>query len=419
MEGAGMFNLAGNAQGDASMLYAVHTRRIVDPIFGAKVTGSAGGVSFSSLTAIDQAPGRVEDPLDPAAGEDKLWQIARGQVSLAPGSYAGMLGTFTSFAGRDNGTVSADLNLRVSRSQRVTAFVVGTATRGGGEPAREDVGTQVTYGYSSQRVNTQWQVEHYGRDFVMDTAFINRVGLTSGWGYVDYNFYPDKTKHPWIRRISPFTFVQVGRDRIQGADEYVSVTGGRFSFSRQGFVRVDKIFGKEAWQGQQYDTDRWRFNAQAQLYRWLRPYGSYNVGGAVYYDDLAPFQGRSKNLTFGGTLQPNGRLTSNIEYNRVAFDRRSTGERVYTVTLLDTRTTYQFTKALAARAIVQYDSQRSSVLTDFLGSYEPRPGTVVYIGYGALYERRVWDIDHWLAQQGDYLSSRRGVFLKASYLYRF
>src|SRR4030095_5008710 len=42
MEGAGIFNLAGNAQGDASMLYAVHTRKIVDPIFGAQLTGSAG-----------------------------------------------------------------------------------------------------------------------------------------------------------------------------------------------------------------------------------------------------------------------------------------------------------------------------------------------------------------------------------------
>ena len=61
MEGAAAFNLAGNAQGDASMLYAVHTRKIVDPIFGAKLTGSAGRVTFASLTAVDQGPGRVED----------------------------------------------------------------------------------------------------------------------------------------------------------------------------------------------------------------------------------------------------------------------------------------------------------------------------------------------------------------------
>ena len=47
------------------MLYAVHTRKIVDPILGAKLTGSAGRVTFGSLTAIDQAPGRTETELDP------------------------------------------------------------------------------------------------------------------------------------------------------------------------------------------------------------------------------------------------------------------------------------------------------------------------------------------------------------------
>ena len=41
------------------MLYAVHTRRIVDPIFGAKLTGSVGRVTFGTLTAIDQSPGRT------------------------------------------------------------------------------------------------------------------------------------------------------------------------------------------------------------------------------------------------------------------------------------------------------------------------------------------------------------------------
>ncbi len=42
MEGAGLFNLAGVGGGDSSMVTAVHTRRIVDPLYGAKVTGSQG-----------------------------------------------------------------------------------------------------------------------------------------------------------------------------------------------------------------------------------------------------------------------------------------------------------------------------------------------------------------------------------------
>lgn len=419
MEGAGAFNLAGNAQGDASMLYAVHTRRIADPIFGAKLTGTAGRVSFASLTAVDQGPGRVEDRTDPVAGREKVWQVARAQMSLSPGSYAGVLGTFTSLAGRTNSVGGADLNLRVSTSQRLTGFVLGSATSDRDAGSRAGVGTQLTYGFSSQRVNTQAQFEHYDRGFVMDTAFLNRVGLTSGWGYVDYNFYPDKTKYPWIRRIAPFTFLQAGRDRLAGGDEYVSVSGARLSFTRQGFFRVDRSVGREVWQGRRYDTGRTRISGQSQVFRWLRPFGRVSWGGATYYDDVDPFQGRSVDGAVGATIQPNGRLTQNVEVQRVAFSRASSGERVYTVALVNTRTTYQFSKALAARAIVQYDGQRERVLTDFLGSYEPRPGTVVFAGYGSLYEQRAWNEDHWVDDEGSYLTTRRGLFFKASYLYRF
>ena len=90
----------------------------------------------------------------------------------------------------------------------------------------------------------------------MDTAFLNRIGVTGGWVYVDYNFYPDKDQHSWIRRIVPFTFLQGGRDRIQGGDEYVSVTGARLSFTRQGFFRADVLFSQEPWQGREFEGVR-------------------------------------------------------------------------------------------------------------------------------------------------------------------
>jgi len=54
-------------------------------------------------------------------------------------------------------------------------------------------------------------------------------------------------------------------------------------------------------------------------------------------------------------------------------------------------TTFQIDKHLFLRAIVQYDSSRRQVLTDFLASWELLPGTVVYAGYGSLVERRGWD----------------------------
>ena len=68
---------------------------------------------------------------------------------------------------------------------------------------------------------------------------------------------------------------------------------------------------------------------------------------------------------------------------------------------------------------MQFDSSRHRVLTDFLSSYELRPGTVVYAGYGSLLERRAFMNGEWVLGSGDYETSQRGLFFKASYLHRF
>ena len=57
-----------------------------------------------------------------------------------------------------------------------------------------------------------------------------------------------------------------------------------------------------------------------------------------------------------------------------------------------------------------------------LGSYEFVPGTVVYAGYGSIYEQRGFADGRLVpntANMGDYLTVSRGLFFKASYLHRF
>jgi hypothetical protein len=351
-------------------------------------------------------------------GREKLFQVARAQMSLKPGSFAGAMATITELAGRTNLTGGADLNLNFKGSNRVNGFVIGSNTSGGDDNG-SGIGLQGNYGFSTRRVNLQTQVEHYDRGFVMDTAFLNRVGITSGWGYVDYSFYPDKDRHPWIRRITPFTFVQRGRDRIQGGDDYTGVFGARFSLTRQGFLRADRVLSQEAWQGGEYEGGQWRMFGNMQVLRWLRPSFFFSRGSSLYYDEVDPFVGPSLSWRAGGLLQIGGRFSEDIEYSHNTFDRPQTGARVYTVNLINTRTTYQFTKELAIRAIVRYDSQQDKVLTDFLGSYDLRPGTVVYIGYGSLYQKRAYRNQEWFDGEGDFLTTQQGLFLKASYLYRF
>ena len=134
-----------------------------------------------------------------------------------------------------------------------------------------------------------------------------------------------------------------------------------------------------------------------QLYRWLNLDGQYFFGDAVFYDPVDPYPGTSYEGGFGVNLQPSGRLSQAFNYRRISFDHALTGEHVYDIDLIYSRTTYQFSRQFFVRGIAQYDSSRSRVLTDFLASYELRPGTVVYAGYGSLIERRGfrrWRMDH-------------------------
>ena len=108
MEGMGAFDLAGSG-GDGNMRTAVHTRRIIDPVYGLKLTGTMGKLAFATLSASDQAPGNV-DAGDPHFKERKSFNIARALYSLGKGSYAGALFTDTEFAGGHNRVMAGDVS---------------------------------------------------------------------------------------------------------------------------------------------------------------------------------------------------------------------------------------------------------------------------------------------------------------------
>jgi hypothetical protein len=412
MEGAGLMNLAGSAM-DSSMISAVHTRRIVNPSLGVKLTGSVGRLQFGTLSALDDVPDGAGLNI-----EDRLFNIGRLQYSPRAGNYIGAIVTDTESADDFNRVAGGDLSWRVGAHQRVTGMMLYSSSHadtgsGGGAAA------SASWSYSTRRYNLQGFVEHYDRGFRMDTAFYNRVGFTSGWAYADWNFYPGAGRFAWIRRVTPFIYSQAGEDRLAGGSERVTVPGVRMNFTRQGFLRVDKIIGHEPWQHQRFDLSRPRIQGELQPFRWIRMSGNVNWGPATFYDEVAPFAGWSRTASFDLSWQPTTRMNQSIGFTRVDFRRLDSRERVYDLDLLNTRTTFQFSKQFFVRAIAQYDSLQARVLTDFLASYELRPGTVAYVGYGSLYERRDFIAGEWLPDAGDYLTTRRGFFTKVSYLYRF
>ncbi len=418
MEGMGTFDLAG-VGGDANMRTAVHTRRIIDPLFGVKLSGTIGKVTFSTLSSSDRAPGNTESS-DPLYEKKQYFNIARALYSLGKGTYIGGLVTDTELGSGHNRIIAGDLSLQFGEHQQLTATAIASGSRDfDGRNERRGVAGQASYSYSSKLQTFITQFEHFDKDFQMDTAFLNRTGITTNWTFYSYNFYPDEKRYSWFKKFTPFVWTHAGRDRIQGGDETFFLGGVRMNFTRQGFFRVDYGGGKEAWAGQNFHTRRTQLMGNAQFFPWLYVFGYARVGRSIFYDLENPFSGDSQNFSFEATLQPSAKLNQSISFDKAIFNRASTGDRVYSVDIINLKTTYQFSDHFFVRAIERYDSSRKRVIMDFLISYEPVPGTVAYAGYGALFEKRDWDGARFVPGAHDFLNMQRGIFFKLSYLFRY
>ena len=419
MEGMGLFNIAGTGSGN--MRTAVHTRRIANPFWGTKLTGTAGKTTFGVLNAWDESPEDIGNLGSVAALPDQLYTIGRATYALRRSDYLGAIVTDTEYGDRYNRVVGGDLSIKPSGTQQLTATFLASQTGGGSDGDKRGAAAQVSYNYETRRVSVSSQVEHYGREFQMDTAFYNRTGFTHGGLFSAVNFYPKQGTSFWLHRVTPSLFVEGGRDEVQDGNEGSAQASLDVSFTRQGFMSISYSRGFEPWIGRRFNTGGFNAFVGTQILRWFNVFSYFNVGPETFYDLVDPFQGHAHNGGFGLGLQPNQHLNQEINVNMVRFNRASTGERVYSVDIVNAKTTYQFDKHFLVRFLAQYDSSAERILTDLLASYEFVPGTVVHAGYGSLYERGIDQIGARPPDDGrtKYLAVNRGLFFKASYLRRF
>jgi hypothetical protein len=400
MEGMGLFNIAGQG-GDSTMRTAVHTRRIIEPSAGVKLTGTAGRQTFAVLSTADQS--QIGAP-------QKVFTIGRAMRNFAPGEYVGGLVTDIEYRGSHNRVAAADIVMRHGNRFQWTGALMRSESRDLDRVAKNGMGAHAGYSFNTRRFTVAGHLEHFDRDFQMDTAFMNRVGLTRTWQYAEVQFYPDEKRYPWIKRIAPFVWGVQAKDRIENGTEPFILPGVRFNFTRQGYLRLDLGRGRETFAGQRFATGRNHVDGGAQILRWLNVGGSIDQGAGIYYEAPVPFAGTNSRRNIRIGLQPSSRLSHNVDYTYVQFDSAA-GERVFDLHVLNLRNTYQFNPQFLVRGIVQYDSSRRRVLGDFLGSYELVPGTVVHAGYGTLLESP--------DRLVPYQATARSFFFKASYLARF
>ncbi len=81
------------------------------------------------------------------------------------------------------------------------------------------------------------------------------------------------------------------------------------------------------------------------------------------------------------------------------------------------KATYQVNQYLFFRALGEYNNYRNQLTTDVLASFTYIPETVMYLGYGSIFNKVRWDGTTFVDGE-NLLEMRRGLFLKMSYLWR-
>jgi hypothetical protein len=420
MEGAEIFNFWTYPYGFFPS--AVHTRKIVDPGWGAKVTGGVGKFSFGILTAGDEAPGNPwENGTNPNEGKSAFFGIARGKYTLGGSdNYIGFLYNGRDFGDEYNRLFGVDGLIWLAKKHEIrTSFIHSMSRDSQGQVSNasdSNYGTLV-YTHGTKRVFIGAIFEHNGRELRVDSGYLKRHGINVASLIGTLYHYPDQKKLSWLKLISLDLSSSLTHDLFTHMDDLSGSVGLNFYFTKEASLTFIYSRFKENWKGTAFNMDRWRVSGQIRFLKWLKLVGYFQWRDGIYYYANPAFLGSC----YGGSLSLDIQPTNNLNqyFSFIHSDLSKEGEKIYNEDILYSKTTYQFNKYFFLRAVVQYDSYLERMLTDFLASFTLIPGTVIHVGYGGLYENRQWTNDQWVLREGNMLNVKRSFFAKISYLWRF
>jgi len=407
LEGREKFVLAASEQGNP-LESVVHTRTIVDPLLGFRLNGKVSPKdTIASIYALDELASG--SPTDYAHVT-----IARYKHALRDDSYIGGIWTGRFEGSRHNVVTGSDGYIRLNPSSffAYQALIAQTKPAGGSDEV-EGHALGLMYYYTTRDRLFEIMFQDLGKDFVTETGYLTRNGLTRlKVGFLPMIYPKSRT----FLRIDPIFHTINIRDKFSGLFETYDTFDLRLILPRNTTLIAGARYQTEVFLGRRFGRSGFRLIGTSQLTKQFLLDTRYVYGQKIRYID-SPFQGRGSDASFSATYLPSEKLNFGLALAYSDFISSADGLKEYDYTIIRSQNTYQVNKYLFFRAIVEYNSFHKRLMTDLLASFTYIPGTVLHIGYGSLYEKLEW-------RDGDYqpsdrfLETRRGFFFKVSYLWR-
>jgi hypothetical protein len=409
LEGNEIFQFAGNTE-EAPLIAMTHTRTIVDPVFGFKLSGKLGlRNTIAAIYARDSQP-------DGGSDEHPTFSIFRLKHALKEDSYIGAFYTARDVQGGFNRVVGGDGRIRLTQTSIASFHLFGSFSKdAGGRDINGGRALALRYTLDNRKVSLDIGYQDISRKFQVNTGFLERNGLRRLAAFGMYRIYP---KSKFFQRIEPFYWSYHLYDTYSNMLETFNIFVVRFQLPRTTQVRFEGILANEVFEARRFGKSGFGFRINSQLSKHLFINGFYRRMGAIYYDPDAPYQGDGNRASAGLEFQPTENLDFMVDLTYSDFYRRSDRSKIYDYTLIRSFNTYQVSKYLFLRAIAEYNLYYKRFTVDTLVSFTYIPGTVIYAGYGSAFERVRWNGSDY-EESDRFLETKRGFFFKVSYLWRW
>ncbi len=418
------------------------SRRIVDPQFGAKLTGSIGRWGMGTLVADDRAPGEVLLQGETGHGDRAVDAVFRAEREFSHQSHVGLFLSDTSFGDTWNRVASIDLRYLAAHN----LVLSGQATTSQSHAASS--GYQAGPGYIAMVTRTD--MHNSFRTYYVDRSpgmtatlgYLSRNDIRSLETYYKYQWRPQGKKA--LLAYGPSIDAVVNHDHEKRLENWSATPGFSMTFDRLTSLSATHTESYELYKNIGFRAQNTTLNVTTSWYQWLEMLATYTQGTLPNYHPatgVLPFLANANNASATVTIRPTPRLRfdeiyyytrlSNGAYPASASSQ-STGD-IFTNHLIRAKINYQFNRDYAFNAIFDYRSMLpNSALVDstyakqadttLLFTYFPHPGTAFYLGYADTFQNMNYDATATPAYSLSSLpstSTDRQLFVKVSYLLRF
>jgi hypothetical protein len=399
----------------------VHTRTIVDPDYGAKLTGQIGRFSLGVLTANDQAPGNVGDPSDPAFDKTAQTFIARGVMDLGGERNVGLIFTDREFLdghSRVGGTTS---NFRLSRTLSGDFSALNAWYQRPG--ASQVTGNMLSTRLSRNGRSLGWSAYVYqiSPHFRTDVGFVRRRDVRSVGSNLSYRFWPES----WLINWGP----QVNYSRNYDFDGILEDENLRlglgFNLARSISLNADVNRDMERWSGIEFEKTSFGLGGRVNTSRRYSFGGNVSYGDEIYY--AGDLLGKQFSWNVNGSIRPNDSWQTSLNFNASRLTDPASGDaEIFDVKIIRANTTYQLTSRLGVRNVTEFNTEDQTFDLNVLFNYRVNAGTVVYLGYDDHYRQgdRIFGdtngdgFEEQLYYTGALRRTNRAIFAKIQYLFR-